>query len=287
MKMRTMMMMVLLATGLVAYATEKNDTTIINDAQKVTIITSDSMQTIKVIGKEGNSDYYYENSISTKGGNVCRHKRVVDIDGSDVDIDLGFGLPIATNVPNGMSFAPFKSWEWILGLRYSYTPKKSLQTYSVGLWCNWREYTLDTDKMFDKDAKYSAIYLHEYPTNASDKRSSIYIFSLSVPFLFTQKFGQKSKFKFSVGPVVNFNLYGRVCNEYTLGDYENETKIKGIDYRPVTVDIMGILRYKRTGIYCKYSPMSVLKKNSAADPNDPNKQIENPQFRSVSIGIIF
>lgn len=281
------MMMALLVTGIVAYANEKNDTTVIENAKKVTIITSDTLQTIKVKGKEGNSNYYYENSISTKNKCIRKEKKVVDVDGSDWDIDFGFGLPIATNVPNGMSFAPFKSFEWILGLRYSYTPKQTLQTYSVGLWCNWREYTLDTDKMFYKDEKSNVIGLTNYPTNASDKRSSVYIFSLSVPLLFTQKFGHDSKFKFSLGPVVNFNLYGRLCNEYAVGDYENEVKIKGVDYRPVTVDIMGILRYKKTGFYCKYSPMSVLKKNSIANPEDPNKLIENPQFRSVSIGLIF
>lgn len=272
-------MMVLLATGIVAYASEKNDTTVINNAKKVTIITSDSMQTIKVKGKEGNSDYYYENSISTKTGSFSRHKNVVDVDGSDWDLDLGFGLPIATNVPNGMSFAPLKSWEWILGIRYKYTPKKALQTYSVGLWCDWRKYTLDTNKLFDKDAN-NVIGLYDYPTNADNKRSGIYIFSLSVPFLFTQKFGQKSDWKYTMGPVVNFNLYGRIDNEYSLGDYENNIKVKNIDYRPVTVDIMFMAQYRHLGIYCKYSPMSVLKKNSA-------NGVENPQFQSISVGVFF
>ena len=273
------MMMVLLATGIVAYASEKNDTTVINNAKKVTIITSDSMQTIKVKGKEGNSDYYYENSISTKNGSFSRHKNVVDVDGSDWDLDLGVGLPIATNVPNGMSFAPLKSWEWILGIRYKYTPKKALQTYSVGLWCDWRKYTLDTNKLFDKDAN-NVIGLYDYPTNADNKRSGIYIFSLSVPFLFTQKFGQKSDWKYTMGPVVNFNLYGRIDNEYSLGDYENNIKVKNIDYRPVTVDIMFMAQYRHLGIYCKYSPMSVLKKNSA-------NGVENPQFQSISVGVFF
>ena len=80
--------------------------------------------------------------------------------------------------------------------------------------------------MFYKDEKSNVIGLTNYPTNASDKRSSVYIFSLSVPLLFTQKFGHDSKFKFSLGPVVNFNLYGRLCNEYAVGDYTG-TIVKG------------------------------------------------------------
>ncbi len=269
-------MMLALTTMTASYASEKNDTTVIINANKVTIIASDSVQTITVKGKKGNDDYFYENTITKKDAKTIR-KRVFDTEGSKLNLDLAYGFNIATNVPNGMSFAPFKSREFLIGLRYSYTPAKALQSYSVGLWCNWRKYTLDTDKMFDKDAN-SVIGLSDYPDNAGDKRSCVSIFSLSVPFLFTQKFGHDSKVKFSLGPVVNFNLYGRLNNEYTVGDYESEISVKGIGYRPVTVDIMGILHYKRVGIYCKYSPMSVLKKCTADG-------VENPQFRSISIGV--
>ncbi len=268
-----MMLMAALMACVAAHAGEKNDTTVIENAKKVTIIASETEQRVKVRGKEGNSTYYYENSIALKDSAYSKKVKVVDTETANWDFDLAFGLPIATNVPNGMSFAPFKSYEWILGLRYKYTPKHALQSYSVGLWCNWRQYTLDTDKAFGKDAN-NVIGLYDYPVNASDKRSSIYVFGLSVPFLFTQKFGHKSDFKMSLGPVVNFNLYGRIHNRYSLGDDYMEVKTKGVEYRPVTVDIMGMLQYKGIGLYCKYSPMSVLKKDMG------------PEFRSISIGVI-
>ena len=274
--MKKFMMTLALTTCVAAVqATEKADTTVIKNAKKVTIIATDSTQYIKVKGKEDNSDYLYENSISLKNGTYTRRKNVVDVEDSKWNFDLAFGFPIATNVPDGMSFAPFKSYEWIVGLRYSYTPKNALQSYSVGLWCNWRQYTLDTDKLFTKDMESGVVVLDNYPDKASDKRSSVYVFSLSVPLLFTQKFGHKSDFKFSLGPVVNFNVYGRLNSEFTLGDYETELNVKGIDYRPVTLDIMGILHYKKVGVFCKYSPMSVLKKD------------RGPQFRSVSVGVFF
>lgn len=271
--MKKMMLMAALLACVTARAGEKSDTTVIENAKKVTIISSDTEQRIKVRGKTGNSTYLYENSIVLKDSAYSKKVKEVNTELECWDFDLGIGFPIATNVPDGMSFAMFKSYEWILGLRYKYTPKDALQTYSVGLWCNWRKYTLDTNKMFAKDAN-NVIGLYDYPANASDKRSSIYVFGLSVPFLFTQKFGHTSKFKFSVGPVVNFNLYGRIKNEYTLGDDEIETNTKGVEYCPLTVDIMGMLQYKSVGLYCKYSPMSVLKKDMG------------PDFRSISIGII-
>ena len=58
--MRKMMMMALMVVGMTAFASEKNDTTIIENANKVMIITGDSVQIVKVDGKEGNRDYYYE-----------------------------------------------------------------------------------------------------------------------------------------------------------------------------------------------------------------------------------
>lgn len=270
--MKKMMLMAVLLACVTARAGEKSDTTVIENAKKVTIISSDTEQRIKVRGKTGNSTYLYENTIELKDSAYTKKVKKVDIDNECWDFDLGFGLPIATNVPSGMSFAPFKSYEWILGFRYKYTPQDALQTYSVGLWCNWRQYTLDTNMMFGKNAN-NVIDLYDYPTNASDKRSSIYVFGLSVPFLFTQKFGHKSHFKFTLGPVVNFNLYGRIHNKYSLGDDNIEIKTKGIEYRPVTVDIMGMFQYKGIGLYCKYSPMSVLKKDMG------------PDFRSISVGV--
>ena len=271
--MKKMMLMAAMVASITAYAGEKNDTTVIENAKKVTIISSDTEQRIKVRGKQGNSTYYYENSITMRDSAYSKSVQKVDIENKYWDFDLAFGLPIATNVPGGMSFAPFKSYEWIVGFRYKYTPENALQTYSVGLWANWRKYTLDTDKMFAKDAN-NVVGVYDYPVNAGDKRSGIYVFGLSVPFLFTQKFGHQSDFKMSLGPVVNFNLYGRIKNEYTVGDDEVEINTKGLEYRPVTVDIMGMLQYRHVGIYCKYSPMSVLKTDMG------------PEFCSVSVGII-
>lgn len=189
----------------------------------------------------------------------------------DFDLALGFSAP--TGAPDGLGFAPFRSTEWTIGLRYKYTPKKALQTYSVGLWAKWSSYALSKDKMFVMDDSH-VVGVGAFPDKSSSKRSAINIFSLSVPFLFTQKFGHKSCWSFTLGPVVNFNLKGRINNEYTVGDYENDIYVKGIEYRPVTIDLMGMVTYKKVSAYFKYSPMSVLKKDMG------------PQFHALSFGVM-
>ena len=95
------------------------------------------------------------------------------------------------------------------------------------------------DHVISKNADGIVVF-GEYPSNVRETSSKIRIFSLSVPFLFTQKFGKKSKSSFSLGPVVNFNVRGRINNEWTDENAEWEQSIKEIGQRPVTVDIMGI-----------------------------------------------
>ena len=76
---------------------------------------------------------------------------------------------------------------------------------------------------------------------------------------------------------VKKNLEGR---EWTDNDINYETSTKSIGQRPVTVDFMGILRYGDVSLYCKYSPMSVLKSKS-------ENGVENPQFHSMTFGLFF
>gem|GEM_PF-1045868 len=243
--MRHLLLMIVLTVGMTVQARENNDTTVIENATQ------------------------YRDSTSVK-----KTYEYDEYTSSNWDIDFGLGWAIPTNVPDEIGFSTFRSWEWILGVRYCYTPKKSLQTYSTGLWVNWRGYTLSGDNAFAKGDQ-SVVEIGEFPENASHKHSSINIFSLSVPFFFTQKFGQKSKFKLTLGPVVNFNLRGRVNNDYDIGDDEFEISTKGIEYRTLTVDLMGFISYSNVSIYCKYSPMSVLKTD------------KGPQFHSLTLGVFF
>ena len=183
--------MTAVAAVMTAQAQERRDTTVIKNAEKVTIVTGDSLQRIVVEGVEGNRNYYYQNTIQLRDCEVVKKKE-------RFDFDLGIGWSAPTNVPDGMSMAPFKSWECIVGVRYKYTPRRALQTYSVGLWCNWRRYTLSTDKMFEKGAN-SVVGLVDYPVNASDKHSDIHVFSLSVPLFFSQRFGRKCPWSVTIG----------------------------------------------------------------------------------------
>ena len=290
-KMRKYFMLLALAVATVANATEMNDTVTFSNPTKVTVMTNDSVQKIKVTGKKDDESFRYETTVAIDKTKTSTKifKKVAGDDAKWV-IDLGIGWSAPTNTPNGHGFAVFRSAEIFFGLRYCYTPTGKTQTYSTGLWCDWRTYGLPhSGKSYINKTKEDIVTFGNYTAEGNDDysgvNSRINIFSLSVPFLFTQKFGKKSKSSFSIGPVVNFNLRGRINNDYTDGDNDVEISTKGFDYNVVTVDFMGILKSGGIGLYFKYSPMSVLKKNSvtAAD----GTIIENPQFKALSFGLFF
>ena len=252
-------------------AVEMTDTLVIKQADQVTIMTSDTLQRVEVIGKEGDKNYRYENAVPLNEYMMKKRKKQQEKEekwGWNGQFDLGVGVAIPTNAPDGYGFAPFKSWEIFFGPRYGYTPKNASQTYSFGLWVDWRTYGLSTDKMFA--VQDGVVGLVDYPVKAESKYSRIRVFSLSVPLTFTQRFG---KWSIDLGPVVNFNLYGRVYNRYELENDKMDMSTKGLEYRPVTIDLMAGFQHGGFGAYLKYSPMSVLKKD------------KGPQFHSLTLGL--
>ena len=60
-----MLLMALVSTMCVtAMATEKNDTVVFSSPTKVTVMTNDSVQKIKVTGKNGDENFSYEKMVA-------------------------------------------------------------------------------------------------------------------------------------------------------------------------------------------------------------------------------
>ena len=187
---------------------------------------------------------------------------------------LAVGVDIPTGAPDGVDFAPFRSWEinWTV-VQYDYTPGKSNTTLSAGLGFNWRTYTLKGHK--DGFFKMNdVIGIGETGKAYDDFSSNIHTTSLSMPLLLKQRFSKH--FAISLGAQLNWNFYGRIHNYWEDGDYEADEYTKKIGQRPFTVDVLGIVHLGNGfGVYCKYSPMSVLKKD------------KGPDFKSLAVGFYF
>ncbi len=194
-------------------------------------------------------------------------------DDSNWKMHLYVGIDIPTGAPDGVDFAPFRSWE--IGLtvaQYEYTPKKSKTTLSAGIGFDWRNYTLSGhDKMFEK--VHDVVTVVERNAKVSELASRISTCSISLPLMVKQSFSKD--FAVSLGAQLNWNFYSRVNNYYEMGDDEIDVQTKKIGERPITVDVLGMLHFGDFAVYCKYSPMSVLKKD------------KGPDFKSLAVGFYF
>ena len=254
--MKKLVMMMALAVSMAVNAAEKNDSTIVDFGDD-----DDSGSVLKAKKTPFDMDLSKEDEDGWTTHSLSTH--------------IGVGFTAPTNVPSGMSFATFRSWElqWTI-VQYEYRPKNKWQTYSIGIGLNWRNYVLKTDKAFYKGGN-GEIGLTDWNPQYSDKHSNIHVASISVPILFTQKFDKEGHFKLSLGPFVNFNTSADITNRYSMGDDDVKVSTNHIGQRPVTIDFMGIFRVYGVGLYCKYSPNSVLKSG------------RGPQFRSLSFGLYF
>ena len=186
---------------------------------------------------------------------------------------LYVGVDIPVSAPDGVDFAPFRSWE--IGLtvaQYEYTPKNSKTTLCAGIGVDWRNYTLSGhDKMFEKVNDIVGVF--DRQGKMSELTSRISTTSLSLPLMVKQSFSKD--FAISLGAQFNWNFYSRLNNYYEENDNEIDIQTKKIGERPITIDVLGMLHFGDFAVYCKYSPMSVLKKD------------KGPDFKSLAVGIYF
>lgn len=249
--MKKLLLMALLAVGMSANAEEKNENVFLNEADPSTSFVNDD-----VLSDEG-------------GVKIGKGKDEDD----RLSMHFAAGVNIPTGAPDGVEFAPLRSWEFnFTVLQYDYTPKNSKTTLSAGLGFNWRTYTLKGHNLgFYKVGDVVDVLRPE--VNLDDFSSNIHTTALTMPLLVKQRFGKD--FAISLGAQLNWNYYARVHNYYEQGDIETDQSTRKIGQRPITVDLLGIVQFKGFGIYCKYSPMDVLKKD------------KGPEFNSFAVGFYF
>jgi len=247
--MKKLLMMALMAACMTANAEEIENVNVVNDANEQAAPANDKKGKTEtdLVLKDGENDKW--------------------------TMHFGLGVNLVTGAPDAYEFAPFKSWDiqWTV-VQYNYTPKNAKQTYSIGLGLNWRNYGLkDNGTAFLKAG--DVVGLGAFPSNAGSRYSSVQTLAISVPLLFTQKVSKDVSI--TVGPIVNFNAGGWVKRSYEEGDNDIEVSTSKIGQNPVTVSAFGMVDIDGFGLFCKYSPMNVFKKD------------RGPEFNSFTLGFYF
>ncbi len=271
----------------------QNDTLVINNPRRVTVISSDSLQHVIVNGKQGDDDFVYQNTIRLVDANyesntsisrdhwelipsVKIGKKSETAGGGHeshnvVTAHLGVGFTCPTHVDERLEFSTFKSWEFfatIVQLDHFFD-RSERNFISLGLGIDWRNYRMTDDMLFTK-APDGNVTVEKFPLEFEPKFSRIKVFSLTATLRYEHDFG--GGFAIGFGPVFNYNAYASIKTRYKfLGD-----KILHMEHdirqRPFTIDWMLNMRIASFPFYVKYSNDDVLKDGGV-------------RFRSLSFGL--
>ena len=294
--MKKLFILLLLAISATANAVEvlENDTLTILKPKKVRIITGDSIQKIKVYGREGEDKYTYESKILLVDSNYVSEQSInketwsfdfvkskshgtgYPLKQKNLSSRLGFGLCYGANADYKGPQSVGSSWEimWTIAEieKYGYGKHNG---FSIGFGVNWRNFRIDGRSKFVK-LDDGTITEEGLPAGYDNDFSRIKVFSLTIPVMWKYRTKQVT---FGLGPVFNINTYASIKNRYWDADGEKHKQIfKKIHQRPITVDIMAEVSFHNWfSIYGKFSPMTILNSTYANDVN----------FQPVSFGIYF
>ena len=290
--MKKLMTIMALAALTLAAGAQENDTVVIYNPKKVTIVTGDSLQRIIVSGKEGDDKFTYQNTIRLVDSNYVSTTRIGrdrwelipsvkvgkkkdDTEGRTYDnaisAHFGIGFTAPTKADARTDFSTFKSWEIFATIAQwdHYFERRHRNSVSLGFGIDWKNYRMTGDTRFVK-APDGNVALENYPLQVSPDFSRIKVFSLTANLGFTHSFDKD--FWIGFGPVVNFNVYGSILTEYSMYGDDIKRKEKDIRQRPITIDWMLRLGIMGVPLYLKYSGDNVLKDGGV-------------KFRSLSFGL--
>lgn len=291
--MKKLFILLLMAISATANAAE-NDTLTILKPRKVRIITGDSIQKIKVYGREGEDKYTYESKILLVDSNYVSEESInkdtwtfdfikskshgtgYPLKQRNLSSRLGFGLCYGANADYKGPQSVGSSWEimWTIAEieKYGYGKHNG---FSIGFGVNWRNFRIDGRSKFVK-LDDGTITEEGLPAGYDNDFSRIKVFSLTIPVMWKYRTKQVT---FGLGPVFNINTYASIKNRYWDADGEKHKQIfKKIHQRPITIDIMAEVSFHNWfSIYGKFSPMTILNSTYANDVN----------LQPVSFGIYF
>ena len=294
--MKKLFILLLLAISATANAVEvsENDTLTILKPKKVRIITGDSIQKIKVYGREGEDKYTYESKILLVDSNYVSEQSInketwsfdfvkskshgtgYPLKQKNLSSRLGFGLCYGANADYKGPQSVGSSWEimWTIAEieKYGYGKHNG---FSIGFGVNWRNFRMDGRSKFVK-LDDGTITEEALPAGYDNDFSRIKVFSLTIPVMWKYRTKQVT---FGLGPVFNINTYASIKNRFWDADGEKHKEMfKKIHQRPITVDIMAEVSFHNWfSIYGKFSPMTILNSTYAKDVN----------FQPVSVGVYF
>ncbi len=290
MKTRFLMAIAGIMLMLGAHAAEQNDTTLfVSHPDRVTIEEQDGQMKVTVEGRPGDAAFRkeYRRELKSDGITVVRERT-----------GWNFDLPLIKNIKPSNRKMSYHLQNFFVGfssmtnadhglhstfgssVEIGFTPisiEGPILTENLGivfgLGFAWRNYRMTGKTRFVKNG--NQLSLDSYPENADIQFSRIKTFSLTVPLLLEghHRLSKKSNLWIQAGPLINFTTYASMKTRYKLDGQKHKEFDKNIHQEPITVDLYGAIGINNIGIYCRYAPCRILKRDY------------NPAFSTLSFGI--
>ena len=282
--MKKLLLLAAMTVATIAQATEPGDTVTVNKAQRVTIVSNDSLLRVNVSGTEDCPDYHYETTLRNTDGNyesssvgdlfnfnlpgkfTKSHKRHPTYD-SELHLFVGFSgatgnNAMKTNLWNGANIGTY--------LDFGIHPWRNGHRFSIGLGVEWKNYRTTARQQFVK-ADNGSVSVEPLGDAVDPKFSRIKTCGTIFPIMYTY---EKHDWGFSLGAIVNCNSHSSIKTRYTLDGKKYKQTAKDLHHNTPTVDLMATFINPLMDIYVKYSPCEVLDTEFG------------PKFHSLSLGII-
>ena len=183
--------------------------------------------------------------------------------------DFYVGGVIGIDKPSGMGGGWEIGLDNFIGLYWS--AGRMAPVFSIGAGLGYRSMNYSGGYMLSQTGKTLTIVpVDDEITNAS---SRLHLFRLSVPFMITQPLGCGVSAR--VGAILNLNTYMSATTKVKSHGESSKQSFHSLEQRFATPDFYGSILYKNTGIYVRWSPVSLFTNEWG------------PRYKAVSVGVNF
>ncbi len=283
--MKKLILMAAMMTATIAQAAEPGDTITVNKAQRVTIVSNDSLLRVEVSGTDSRPDYHYETTLRNTDGNYesssvgnlfnfniagklnKKHHRQPLYD-SSLRFFAGFNGAtggndgVKTNLWGGANIGTYLDW----GIH----PWRDGHRFAVGFGVEWKNYRMTSRRQFVK-ADNGQISVEPLGDAVDPKFSRIKTFSLIFPITYSY---EKRGWGFSLGAIIDCTTHSSIKTRYRLDGDKYKQTFKDLHTNTPTVDLMATFINPLIDVYVKYNPCEVLDTSYG------------PKFHSLSVGVM-
>lgn len=134
------------------------------------------------------------------------------------------------------------------------TYRRGPHLFSYGIGISAKDLVIIEEMMTKtEDGKFVATDWPEYSKNRTSRLEVA-----SVAFPVTYSYDISNGVGFTVGPVLNLNVYSSLTNRYKIDGEKQKVKYSKVHCNPVTVDMMLQINVQDFGFYVRYSPMNLM-----------------------------